>query len=177
MDRSEISNENGENMKTRVLFVCMGNICRSPSAQGVFSHLLEKRGLTDHFEVDSAGTISYHAGSPPDQRAQAAARGRGIDLSALRARQVKSEDFEFFDYILAMDEENLSDLLSRSPVFHQEKISLIMEHSGWNGGREVPDPYYGGESGFEQVLDMLEAACNGFIDDALLGRLSSSGTD
>jgi len=155
----------------------MGNICRSPTAQGVFSHLLEKRGLADHCEADSAGTISYHVGSPPDQRAQAAALGRGIDLSDQRARQVKAEDFEAFDYILAMDEANLGDLSSRSPESHRGKISLIMEHAGWMECREVPDPYYGGETGFERVLDMLEAACNGFIDNALLGRLNSSGND
>ncbi|MBI1194285.1 MAG: low molecular weight phosphotyrosine protein phosphatase [Gammaproteobacteria bacterium] len=162
-------------MKTRVLFVCMGNICRSPTAQGMFSHLLEKRGLIDLCDVDSAGTISYHAGSPPDRRAQAAARGRGIDLSGQRARQVMPVDFESFDFILAMDEDNLADLLSRAPTDYRDNISLIMQHAGWEGGREVPDPYYGGASGFEQVLDLLEAACNGFIDNVLLQRLSESG--
>jgi len=154
----------------------MGNICRSPSAQGVFSHMLEKRGLADRCEVDSAGTISFHAGSPPDQRAQAAAKERGIDISGQRARQIRPEDFEAFDYILAMDEENLSDLFIRSPESFRGKISLIMEHAGWSGGREIPDPYYGGVSGFDQVLDMLETACNGLIDRVLPGELSSSGS-
>jgi len=155
----------------------MGNICRSPSAQGIFSHLLEQRGLADRCEVDSAGTIAFHTGSPPDQRAQTAAKLRGIDLSGLRARQVSPEDFEVFDYILAMDEDNLSDLITQAPEVHRDKISLIMADAGWLDGGEVPDPYYGGVSGFEQVLDMLETACNGLIDRVLQGELSSSGSD
>ena len=147
----------------RVLFVCMGNICRSPSAEGVFRYVLAKRAPHLEIEIDSAGTHDYHVGEPPDARALAAARRRGIDISPLRARRVAAEDFERFDLILAMDEENLRELQLRSQRTHHERIRLIMEYAPSAARRAVPDPYYGGEQGFEEVLDLLEEAADGLI--------------
>jgi protein-tyrosine phosphatase len=150
--------------KTRILFVCMGNICRSPMAEGVFRRLLEDAGLARAIQVDSAGTHSYHVGAAPDARSQATARRRGLDLSALRARRVVPEDFELFDYILAMDRQNIRDLLliCRQPA-HQDKIRLLLEYAPEAGEREVPDPYYGGLSGFERVMDLVEEAAQGLL--------------
>ncbi len=141
----------------RVLFVCLGNICRSPSAQGVFEARLAQRGLQQGYQVDSAGTGGYHAGEPPDRRAQAAARRRGYDISGQRARAVRDGDFHEFDLILAMDRSNLANLLQRAPANCRAQVRLFMTGvEGWP--QEVPYPYFGGEQGFEQVLDMLEAA-------------------
>jgi protein-tyrosine phosphatase len=147
----------------RVLFVCMGNICRSPTAEGVFRRVLAERAPDLEVEIDSAGTHSYHVGNPPDRRAIEAARRRGIDLSSLRARQVSRDDFERFDLILAMDEENLEELRSRADARHHERIRLLMEFAPDAPLRYVPDPYYGGASGFEQVLDLLEQAAEGLV--------------
>ena len=153
----------------RILFVCMGNICRSPSAEGVFRHVLARRAPELEVDVDSAGTHDYHVGEAPDARALAAARRRGIDIAGLRARRVAMEDFERFDLILAMDEENLLELTRRAQAEYHERIRLLMEYAPDVGRRAVPDPYYGGEQGFEDVLDLLEEAADGLID-ALLDK-------
>lgn len=153
--------------KVRVLFVCMGNICRSPTAEGVFLHKVESAGLLDLISTDSAGTHDYHVGRAPDRRAQHAAQQRGYDLSGLRGRQVEPNDFQEFDYVLAMDRENLANLQRICPPQQQGKLSLFMEFSRNFGVREVPDPYYGGEQGFEQVLDMVEDAAEGLLEAIL----------
>lgn len=147
----------------RILFVCMGNICRSPTAEGVMRSLVDSRGLGECFELDSAGTHGYHIGEPPDHRSQLAAASRGYDISGLRARQVVAEDFHRFELILAMDRSNLV-LLERScPKPHLSKLKLFMAYAGDAGCDEVPDPYYGGADGFERVLDLCEAAARGVI--------------
>ncbi|MEH6564547.1 MAG: low molecular weight protein-tyrosine-phosphatase [Halopseudomonas sp.] len=148
---------------TRVLFVCLGNICRSPTAQGVFEARLHERGLQQNFVVDSAGTGGYHTGESPDKRATAAARKRGYDLSVQRARAVRDSDFVDFDLILAMDKSNLQNLLARAPASTQARIQLFMSILP-QGPEEVPDPYFGGADGFEQVLDMLEQAADAWLD-------------
>ncbi len=150
--------------KIKVLFVCMGNICRSPTAEGVFRKLVNQKELADRFHIDSAGTIGYHAGEAPDNRAQIAAKKRGYDLSFIRARQVVQEDFNIFDYILAMDSENLRNLKAIADDRHHHKIELFLKHADGASTKEVPDPYYGGHDGFERVLDLIEQASNGFID-------------
>ncbi|MBM4182223.1 MAG: low molecular weight phosphotyrosine protein phosphatase [Betaproteobacteria bacterium] len=151
-------------IKTRILFVCMGNICRSPTAEGVFRHLAREGALIDKLRIDSAGTHDYHVGKPPDARAQEAARGRGYDLSALRARQVSSRDFEEFDLILAMDQENLANLRRLCPPEHRCKIRLFLSFSRQHADQEVPDPYYGGRQGFDHVLDLVEDASRGLLE-------------
>ncbi|MFN3397783.1 MAG: low molecular weight protein-tyrosine-phosphatase [Sulfurimicrobium sp.] len=147
----------------KVLFVCMGNICRSPTAEGVFRRLVRDAGLEREVFIDSAGTHAYHLGSAPDKRASAAAEKRGYDLSALRGRQVNSQDFHAFDYILAMDRDNLANLQRICPPERVCKLSLFMEFSASFSEREVPDPYYGGAQGFERVLDMVEDAARGLL--------------
>jgi protein-tyrosine phosphatase len=159
--------------RMRILFVCMGNICRSPTAEGVFRHLLSQKQLEQRFEVDSAGTHDYHVGEPPDSRSISAARRRGIDLSGLRAREVEPRDVERFDLILAMDEQNLSELRRRFDVTHHSRLSLMMSYAPDAGTSAVPDPYYGGERGFEEVLDLLEQAATGLLQD-LLSREAGS---
>lgn len=149
----------------KVLFVCMGNICRSPTAHGVFRELVRQEGLEDAIQIDSAGTHAYHVGNPPDQRAQATARNRGIDLSDLRARQVNPEDFERFDYVLAMDEENLAILRELCPPGREERLRLFLDFAPQRPEREVPDPYYGGPQGFEHVFDLVEEAARGLLED------------
>lgn len=149
--------------KISVLFVCMGNICRSPTAEGVFRHHVEEAGLGDRIIVDSAGTHAYHVGDPPDRRANAAAERRGIQLGDLRARRVSDEDFERFDYVLAMDLDNLERLKDQSPSEHHNKVRLFLEFSSLKE-REVPDPYYGGAAGFERVLDLVEDASRGLLE-------------
>ena len=146
-----------EHKKISVLFVCTGNICRSPTAEGVFRHCVEKAGLAARIVSDSAGTLDYHVGEPPDPRAQAAARRRGYELGELRARRVRREDFELFDYVLAMDKANLSQLERLCPRQHAHKLRLFLEF-GDGSPREVPDPYYGGPESFERVLDLVERA-------------------
>lgn len=154
----------------RILFVCMGNICRSPTAEGVFRRVLATRAPDLQIEIDSAGTHDYHVGSPPDRRAIEAARRRGVDLSSLRARMVSPEDFARYDLILAMDEDNLRELRGRAPAIHHERIRLMMEFAPNASSRWVPDPYYGGAQGFEEVLDLLEEAANGLIQELLSRR-------
>jgi protein-tyrosine phosphatase len=147
-----------------VLMVCMGNICRSPTAEGVFRHLVREAGLQDRIHIDSAGTLDYHAGSPPDERSARHALRRGYDLSALRARQVRRRDFEQFDLILAMDWENLETLRELCPEEHRHKLRRLMEFAPPGVSDVVADPYYGGQDGFERVLDHVELACRGVLD-------------
>ncbi|MBM0105149.1 low molecular weight phosphotyrosine protein phosphatase [Steroidobacter sp. S1-65] len=150
---------------TRILFCCMGNICRSPTAEGVFRQVLATEAPDLQIEIDSAGTHDYHVGSPPDRRAIEAARRRGIDLSQLRARMVAVDDFAHYDLILAMDEDNLLELRRRAPAAHRERIRLMMEFAPQASSRYVPDPYYGGAQGFEEVLDLLEEAARGLVSE------------
>ena len=146
-----------------VLFVCTGNICRSPTAQGVFDHLLRHEGVADRVRVESAGTHDYHVGHPPDARTQECARQRGYDLSAQRARQVERSDFERFDLILAMDRGHLEILTRLAPPDHRHKLRLFTEYTATRRGEDVPDPYYGGEDGFERVLDLVEEGSRGLL--------------
>ncbi len=149
----------------RVLFVCLGNICRSPTAHGVFRELVQRAGLADRIEIDSAGTIGFHEGRPPDARAQAAAQRRGVDLSDLRARQVAPEDFVLFDYLLAMDDENRRALMSQASPEGRDRIRLFLDFARDPiDALEVPDPYYGGGDGFERVLDLCEAGARGLLE-------------
>ena len=148
----------------RILFVCLGNICRSPMAEGVFRRELERRGIDHLVEVDSAGTGNWHVGEPPDPRARRAIAKRGVDISHLRGRQVSARDLDAFDLILAMDAENLSDLLALADERQAERIRLFLDFAPEAGVREVPDPYFGEEDGFETVLDLLEAAAKGLAD-------------
>jgi protein-tyrosine phosphatase len=152
-----------ESPAVRVLFICMGNICRSPTAEAVFREVVrrEARGFDVH--VDSAGTHAYHVGEPPDSRAVVAARRRGIAMESLRARVVNREDFLRFDYLLAMDQQNLEHLQRLAPAGHQARIQLFLDYAPEAGLSEVPDPYYGGDTGFEQVLDLVEAASRGLL--------------
>ena len=149
--------------KVAVLFVCMGNICRSPTAEGVFRHHVSGAGLDERFVIDSAGTHAYHVGNPPDRRAAVAAERRGISLVDLRARRVSDEDFERFDYIIAMDEDNVVHLKEQAPPEYHSKVRLFLEYSTGQE-QEVPDPYYGGASGFERVLDLVEEASRGLLE-------------
>jgi len=151
------------NEKISILFVCMGNICRSPTAEGVFRHLVAEAGMEARIQVDSAGTHAYHVGEPPDRRATAAAERRGFSLANIRARRVCGADFERFDYLLAMDRDNLSLLRELSDPEYHDKIRLLLEFSSGRE-REVPDPYYGGATGFERVLDLVEEASRGLLE-------------
>lgn len=147
----------------RVLFVCMGNICRSPTAHGVFRDKVRARGWDGWLQVDSAGTHNYHPDSPPDERAQDHAQRRGYELADLRARQVRDADFADCDLILAMDWDNLAILQERCPPEHQGKLRRFTEFCQTHHADVVPDPYYGGSAGFERVLDLVEDACNGLL--------------
>jgi protein-tyrosine phosphatase len=149
--------------KKSVLFVCMGNICRSPTAEGVFRYFVEEAGLSDRIEIDSAGTHAYHTNEPADRRAQAAAERRGYSMSEIRARRVRDEDFEQFDLIIAMDRHNQSMLVDQADAEHHDKIRLFLEFSTAQED-EVPDPYYGGAAGFERVLDLVEEASRGLLE-------------
>jgi protein-tyrosine phosphatase len=149
--------------KVRVLFVCMGNICRSPTAEAVFRNCVEKAGLLERLHIDSAGTHDYHVGAAPDARAQEAAKRRGYDMSKLRGRQVEAQDFFRFDYVLAMDNENLVRLERLRPDEARSHLGLMLEFAEHHKEWEVPDPYYGGKDGFERVLDMVEDAANGLL--------------
>ena len=146
----------------RVLFVCMGNICRSPTAHGVFQSLVEKEGLGSAIQVDSAGTHSYHIGSPPDSRSQATARQRGLDLSGLSARRFVSADFNGFDYLLGMDHANIADMRAIKPEDASARLQLMLEYSQRFTEAEVPDPYFG-DDGFELVFDMIDDAAGGLL--------------
>ncbi len=158
--------------KVSVLFVCLGNICRSPTAHGVFLHLLNCNGLDQCIRVDSAGTGDWHVGRPPDRRAAQAALNRGYDLRDLRARQVSTADFAEFDYILAMDRNNLQDIQRLCPVGYRGYLGLLLEYGSKCGQTEVPDPYSGGESGFELVLDLVEDACTGLLRELSTSKAS-----
>jgi protein-tyrosine phosphatase len=147
-----------------VLFVCMGNICRSPTAEGVFRKLLAERAPDLAVEIDSAGTHGYHAGRPPDVRARRAAERRGVDLSLLRARQVTADDFARFELLLAMDRQNLDHLLEICPAEFRDRVRLLLDFAPQLGREDVPDPYYGGATGFEQVLDLVEEASAGLLE-------------
>jgi protein-tyrosine phosphatase len=147
----------------RILFVCLGNICRSPTAEGVLRVLAAREAPELQLEIDSAGTAGYHVGEPPDARTRAAALRRGYTLEALRARVVEPQDFEHFDLILAMDAENLRVLRRRAPSHTHERLRLFLEFAPESEADEVPDPYYGGPNGFEEVLDLIEAAARGLI--------------
>ena len=149
--------------KIRVLFVCMGNICRSPTAEAVFRHYVENAGMTEQIGIDSAGTHDYHIGSAPDARTLRAAKQRGYDMSDLRGRQVEAGDFHRFDYVLAMDRANLANLKRIAPENCEIQAQLFLEYARHHAEREVPDPYYGGEDGFERVLDMVEDAAEGLL--------------
>ncbi|MCE8020071.1 low molecular weight phosphotyrosine protein phosphatase [Halomonas sp. MCCC 1A11036] len=151
----------------RVLFVCLGNICRSPTAEGVFRRELEAAGLARRVEVDSCGIGDWHVGKAPDPRSAAAARRRGVDLSELRARQLAAEDFSRFDYLLAMDHDNLAAIRAQCPEGCGAHIGLFLDFAG-HVDRSVPDPYYGGEQGFEKVLDLIEAASRGLVEEIAL---------
>ncbi|WP_461537134.1 low molecular weight protein-tyrosine-phosphatase [Spongorhabdus nitratireducens] len=150
-------------MKKRILFVCLGNICRSPAAEGVFREKARRAGLLDQLEIDSAGTGAWHEGEAPDRRMQKAARARGYDLSPLRARQTTADDFSGFDYIFAMNRENLANLKQQAPADCQDRISLFLALAPELDISEVPDPYYGGAQGFDQVLDLVESASDQLI--------------
>ena len=148
---------------TRVLFVCLGNICRSPTAHGVFEHMLQRDGLAPLIQVDSCGTGGWHVGEAPDGRATTEAQKRGYDLSPLRARQVAAVDFREFDYILAMDRANLSELRAMCPASFSGHLGLFLDFAAGAAEEEVPDPYYGGDAGFAHVLDLIETASEGLL--------------
>lgn len=161
-----------ENNSIKVLLVCMGNICRSPMAEGVLRQRLVERPLPLPIEVDSAGTHGYHEGAAPDPRAQAASLRRGVDISELRARRVIAADFERFDLLLAMDDNNRTLLVEQAGDAFASKVRLLLEFADGPDGRSVPDPYYGGNLGFERVLDLVEEAMTGLLDE--LERLAIS---
>ena len=159
----------------KILFVCLGNICRSPLAEGYFRRLVDTEGLTNSFIIDSAGTSDWNLGQPPDSRAVNAAIRDGIDLSMLRARQVEEQDFVEFDYILAMDSENLASLRHLAAAEYHHKLYLMMDFAGDGSELEVPDPYYGGESGFKRVLEMIDQAASGLLRHLRKGNNANTG--
>lgn len=150
-------------MSVNVLFVCLGNICRSPTAHGIFEEKVRQAGLEKRIQIDSAGTGAWHIGKGPDARSQRAALKRGYDLSQLRARQVNPADFDEYHYILAMDHSNLQDLQAMRPAHYSGHLGLFLEFDDNDHYREVPDPYYGEGDGFELVLDLVESACDGLL--------------
>ncbi|MBD0336191.1 MAG: low molecular weight phosphotyrosine protein phosphatase [Cyanobacteria bacterium Co-bin13] len=161
-------------MVTKLLFVCLGNICRSPSAENIMNHLIQQRGLTDRVQCDSAGTSSYHIGSPPDRRMTAAARQYGIHLQG-RARQFEAVDFTAFDWILAMDRDNYRDILALDQRGqHHAKVKLMCDFCRHHADQEVPDPYYGGPEGFDYVVNLLLDACEGLLEFVLEQSPASS---
>lgn len=151
--------------KVKVLFVCMGNICRSPSAEAVFHNHIETSDLKPYVEVASAGTHDYHVGQPADHRSHKAALDRGIDMGQHRAQHFKKEHFDEYDYILVMDDTNYNHVMKMCPNNHQEKVHYFLDFAPQLGVREVPDPYYGGPDGFEHVLDLIEAATAGLMSE------------
>ncbi|PSN10486.1 protein tyrosine phosphatase [filamentous cyanobacterium CCT1] len=161
-------------MTTRLLFVCLGNICRSPSAENIMNHLIAQRQLGNQVVCDSAGTASYHVGNCPDRRMTQAAKARGIDLVG-QARQFEAADFERFDYILAMDRQNYRDILALDPTRqYADKVRLMCDFCRHHPDREVPDPYYGGPEGFTYVIELLLDACEGFLDHILEHPVATS---
>ena len=147
----------------KILFVCLGNICRSPTAEIVFREIVAREAPDLRIEIDSAGTAAYHVGSPPDSRTRQAALRRGYDMSALRARVVEAQDFSLYDLILAMDRQNFDTLRQRAPATAHERIRMFLEFAPDTDATDVPDPYYGGPNGFEEVLDLVEAAARGLL--------------
>jgi protein-tyrosine phosphatase len=166
-----------EEVHAHILFVCMGNICRSPTAEGVFRKVWQERAPELRLVLDSAGTHAYHLGEPPDPRAQRAALRRGVDLSTRRARRIEVEDFERFDLILAMDELNLAALKELCPPERHECVRLLLEFAPGAGRSDVPDPYYGGSNGFEYVLDLVEEASIGLLEELRARLEETSGSD
>jgi len=152
---------------TSVLFVCMGNICRSPTAEGVFRYVVKQHNLYDQISIDSAGTHAYHIGESPDSRSQSTALSRGVNLSAQRARKAVAEDFERFDYVIAMDRSNYEDLKNLASGSNLTKLHLFMSFAKDWDNDEVPDPYYGGANGFEEVFDMVQSASEGLLEHIL----------
>ena len=154
-------------MKMKLLFICLGNICRSPAAEGIMRQMVEERALSNDIIVDSAGIGSWHVGEMPDPRMRKHAARRGYDLSPLRARQFRSDDFQKFDYIIVMDEENYHDVMERGGVYADARKVLRMKDYfiRYKGQQSVPDPYYGGAEGFEQALDLIEDGCEGLLKD------------
>jgi protein-tyrosine phosphatase len=167
----------------RILFVCLGNICRSPMAEGVFRRVVAEEGLTDRFVIDSAGLGDWHIGQAPDHRAQKAARSRGMDISGQAARQVVDEDFDRFDLLLVMDGSNLDELRARAPHEARGKIRPFLDFAPHADTKDVPDPFFGGTEGFDHALDLIEAAAHGLLAslargekiEAKRGAQSSSG--
>ena len=147
----------------KVLFVCMGNVCRSPTAEGVFRSVVEQEGLSHLIDIDSAGTHAYHIGEPPDPRSTSTALQRGVDLSTQRARRAIAGDFDVFDFVLAMDLDNYANLSNICPPNQTDKLQLFLEYAQNLPETEVPDPYYGGAKGFDHVLDLIEAASKGLL--------------
>jgi protein-tyrosine phosphatase len=150
--------------RIRILFVCMGNICRSPLAEGIFTHKANERGVADRFSVDSAGTGGWHVGEPPDHRMSRTASAKGVKLLS-RARQIRRDDARRFDYIICMDSDNRDDVLQLG--FPPDRVSLLLEHDPAAPVNEVPDPYYGGQDGFEQVFALVDSACSALLDNLL----------
>jgi protein-tyrosine phosphatase len=147
----------------KVLFICMGNICRSPTAHGVFQQLVDDNKLTEQILVDSAGTHAYHVGHEPDSRSISTALGHGVDIRALKARQVHESDYEYFDYLLVMDEHNHSIIMDACPVEHKSKVRYFLDFASKTSLKEVPDPYYGEGNGFERVYDLIVDASSGLM--------------
>lgn len=160
------------NEKIKVLFVCMGNICRSPMAEGVFRHLVQQQKLSDVIVTDSAGTHAYHIGEPPDNRAQAMTLSQGIDICDLRARRVNSQDFEDYHYVLAMDKDNYVKMECICPAGRADRLMYFLQFAPQLNKLEVPDPYYGGNRGFKQVFTLVEAASHGLLKDIRRNYLS-----
>ncbi|MCB0338169.1 MAG: low molecular weight phosphotyrosine protein phosphatase [Bdellovibrionales bacterium] len=158
--------------KIGVLFVCLGNICRSPTAEGVFWKTVQNYNLAERIIVDSAGCEAFHVGEPPDIRSQMAASKRGVDISSQRARQISAKDFELFDYILAMDKSNLKHLQQLKPERSKAKLSLFLNFAKEIREQEVPDPYYGGPDGFDRVIDLIEIASLGLIEEIVEKHIS-----
>jgi len=159
--------------KHRILFVCLGNICRSPMAEGVFRRVAADAGVAHLFEIDSAGMGDWHKGDAPDSRAQKAAKSRGVDISAQSARKVELEDFDTYDLVLAMDGSNIADLHDIAPHAARPKIRRFLDYAPHLGAQDVPDPYYGGPEGFDHVLDLIEAAAEGLLAD-LMGETNDA---
>jgi protein-tyrosine phosphatase len=157
----------------RILFLCMGNICRSPAGHCVFQHLVDEAGLSDQFEIESAGTIGFHVGSPPDSRMQEVMRERKIPVIG-RSRQLGSSDLEYYDLILAMDKENLEGARSLDPKGqYHDKIKLFCEYCSEHPETEVPDPYYGGDRGFDHVMDLIEDGCRNLLNELIRNSSNS----
>lgn len=154
--------------KIAILFVCLGNICRSPVAEGVFRKKIEDAGYTDNLTIDSAGTAAWHVGKSPDDRMTSAAHSRGYDLSPLRARQVTEKDFENYDFLVAMDDENYDGLMDIRPEAPRGKIVMFLDYAKDISEKEVPDPYFGGDEGFHHVIDLVENAADGLIESLKL---------